>query len=198
MKATKRTTRRKYLVRATLLAGTGVMTTLTGITAVGVVPASASSSKVTLQFWNAYNTTDKEATTMQNVVLAKFEKENPGIKVQSPSRSRTATSWRKFIAAAAAGNPPALLRSDIAWVPTLAADGVLLNMSRSEVGQVRYLKGALARARCRPTYYHGSYYGIPDDTNTQVMFTGTRRSSPPPACPGPRRRLLSCGRTPQP
>jgi len=65
MKATKGTTRRKYLVRATLLAGTGVMTTLTGITAIGVAPASASS--VTLQFWNAYNTTDKEATTMQNV-----------------------------------------------------------------------------------------------------------------------------------
>ena len=165
MKATKGTTRRKYLVRATLLAGTGVMTTLTGITAIGVAPASASS--VTLQFWNAYNTTDKEATTMQNVVLKKFEAENRGIKVQSvvvPYADLEA----KFIAAASAGNPPALIRSDIAWVPSLAAEGVLLDLSKQ-----KWAKSILGGALPGPlstNLYNGNYYGVPDDTNTQVFF----------------------------
>jgi multiple sugar transport system substrate-binding protein len=167
MKATKRVTRRKYLVRATLLAGTGVMTTLTGITAVGVAPASASGSTVTLQFWNAYNTTDKEATTMQNVVLKKFEAENRGIKVQSvvvPYADLEA----KFIAAAAAGNPPALIRSDIAWVPSLAQEGVLLDLSKQ-----KWAKSILGGALPGPlstNLYNGNYYGVPDDTNTQVFF----------------------------
>ncbi len=167
MKATKGTTRRKYLVRATLLAGTGVMTTLTGITAIGVAPASASGSTVTLQFWNAYNTTDKEATTMQNVVLKKFEAENRGIKVQSvvvPYADLEA----KFIAAAAAGNPPALIRSDIAWVPSLAQEGVLLDLSKQ-----KWAKSILGGALPGPlstNLFDGNYYGVPDDTNTQVFF----------------------------
>src|SRR5579871_3041086 len=36
---------------------------------------------VTLTFWNDYNTTDAEASTMANVIIPQFEKENPGIKV---------------------------------------------------------------------------------------------------------------------
>jgi len=157
--------KRKYLVRASLLASAGVMSTVTGIAA---SPATASaSSTVTLQFWNTYNTTDKEASTMQNVVLAKFEKENPGIKVVSvvvPYDDLLA----KFIAAAAAGNPPAVLRSDIAWVPSLAADGVLVNMSRQKWAQP-ILKDALP-GPLSTNLYDGSYYGIPDDTNTQVLY----------------------------
>ena len=96
--------------------------------------ASASAPSVTLQFWNTYNTTDKEFSTMQKWILKKFEKENPGIKVVSVRRALRVTPGAKFIAAAAAGNPPALLRSDIAWVPSLAADGVLLNLTAPEVG----------------------------------------------------------------
>ena len=165
MKRTKRNTGRKYLIRASVLASAGVMSTVTGIAA-STATASASST-VTLQFWNTYNTTDKEASTMQNVVLAKFEKENPGIKVVSvvvPYDDLLA----KFIAAAAAGNPPAVLRSDIAWVPSLAADGVLVNMSRQKWAQP-ILKDALP-GPLSTNLYDGSYYGIPDDTNTQVLY----------------------------
>ena len=97
---------------------------------------------VTLQFWNTYNPADKEASTMQNVVLGKFEQENPGIKVES-IQIPYAQLLAKFIAAAAAGNPPAVLRSDIAWVPSLAADGVLLNLSKQAWAQP-ILKASLA------------------------------------------------------
>ena len=99
--------------------------------------------------------------------LNRFEKENPGIKVVSV-QVPYGDLLDKFIAAAAAGNPPALLRSDIAWVPTLAADGALLNMSRQKWAQP-ILKAALP-GPLSTNYYQGSYYGIPDDTNTQAMF----------------------------
>src|SRR5580700_4136080 len=94
--------------------GAGVACTTLAATAaimgLGPVVASASAPAVTLQFWNTYNTTDKEFSTMQNVVLKKFEQENPGIKVVAVDVPY-AQLEQKFIAAAAAGNAPALLRS---------------------------------------------------------------------------------------
>jgi multiple sugar transport system substrate-binding protein len=151
--------------------GTGLACTTLAASAafMGLSPtvASASTPKVTLQFWNTYNVSDKELSTMQNVVLAKFEKENPGIKVIAV-RVPYAQLLAKFIAAAAAGNPPAVLRSDIAWVPSLAADGVLLNLAHQKWAQ-SLLKAALA-GPLSTNFYQGSYYGVPDDTNTQALF----------------------------
>ena len=133
----------------------------------GPIVASASTPAVTLQFWNTYNTTDKELSTMQNVVLKKFEQENPGIKVVAVDFPY-AQLEQKFIAAAAAGNPPALLRSDIAWVPSFAAEGLLLDMSKQKWARP-ILKAALP-GPLSTNAFQGNYYGIPDDTNTQVLF----------------------------
>jgi multiple sugar transport system substrate-binding protein len=147
-----------------------VCTTLAATAAVmGLSPtvSSASTPTVTLQFWNTYNTTDKEFTTMQNVILKKFNQENPGLKAVAVDFPY-AQLEQKFIAAAAAGNPPALLRSDIAWVPSFAGEGLLLNLSKQKWAQP-ILKGALP-GPLSTNYYQGSYYGIPDDTNTQVLF----------------------------
>ena len=156
--------------KRSLGAGVACTTLAAAAALMGLSPtvASASAPVVTLQFWNTYNAVGKpsEFSTMQGI-LNRFEKENPGIKVVSV-KVPYGDLLDKFIAAAAAGNPPALLRSDIAWVPTLAADGVLLNMSRQKWAQP-ILKGALP-GPLSTNYYQGSYYGIPDDTNTQAMF----------------------------
>ena len=74
------------------------------------------SGTVTLTFWSAYNETDSEASTMATVVIPQFEKENPGIKVQSVVYPDTVL-LQKYLAAAAAGDPPDLMRADIADVP---------------------------------------------------------------------------------
>ena len=81
---TQRTTRWSagISVACAALMGSGVLVNL-------AAPTSSASmlrpdaATVTLQFWNTYNPADKEASTMQNVVLGKFEQENPGIKVES-------------------------------------------------------------------------------------------------------------------
>lgn len=136
-------------------------------TASSAATRAHTSSTVTLKFWNAYNTTDKEASTIANVIIPKFEKENPGIKVDSVVIPYS-DLLTKFLAAAAAGNPPDLMRSDIAWVPQLASEGVLADLSGQKWFE-QLAKGALP-GPLSTNKYQGSYYGIPDDTNTQAMF----------------------------
>lgn len=126
-----------------------------------------SSGTVTLQFWNAYNPTDKEASTMADVIIPRFEKENPGIKVKSVVLPYSAL-LEKYLAAAAAGDPPDLMRSDIIWVPELAQQGVLLNLSQQP--WFNAIKQDALPGPLSTNYYKGSYYGLPDDTNTQVLF----------------------------
>jgi multiple sugar transport system substrate-binding protein len=135
-------------------------------------PSSTSSSPapaktVTIQFWSAYNTTDAEASTMAKVVIPQFEKENPGIKVDSVVYPYD-DLLQKFLAAAAAGDPPNLMRSDIIWVPQLASQGVLLplgNLSWYPSVAASALPGPLAT-----TKWQGQVYALPLDTNTQALF----------------------------
>jgi multiple sugar transport system substrate-binding protein len=154
---------------ASLVAGACAITTVTGVVGTGLVGTQVASASptVTLQFWNAYNTVDKEASTIENVIIPAFEKENPGIKVTNVTVPY-GQLLQKYVAAAAAGNPPAVMRSDIEWVPELASQGVLLNVSKQPWFQA--IKKDALPGPLSTNYYQGSYYGLPDDTNTQVLF----------------------------
>ncbi len=121
---------------------------------------------MTLQFWNAYNDVT-ETPVMNGVVIPSFEAANPGIKVKDDTLPY-AGLLQKFIASSAAGDPPDLMRSDIAWVPQLASEGTLLETSAQP-----WFKAVAAAADPGPlstNYWNGGYYGLPDDTNTQVFF----------------------------
>jgi multiple sugar transport system substrate-binding protein len=129
--------------------------------------SAASSGSVTITFWNAYNTTDAESSTMANVVIPQFEKENPGITVNSVVYPY-ADLLQKFLAAAAAGDPPNLMRSDIMWVPQLASQGVLMS-----VGSLPWYPTVSKDALPGPlstTIWQGTPYALPLDTNTQALF----------------------------
>jgi len=139
-----------------------------GVTACGSSSSGGSGSKtVTLTLWSTYNTTDKEASTITDVVIPKFEKENPGIKVVSVIYPY-AELLQKYLAASAAGDPPDVLRSDIAWVPELASQGVAL-----EVSNLPWFKTIASESLPGPlqtTVYDGASYALPLDTNTQSLF----------------------------
>jgi multiple sugar transport system substrate-binding protein len=138
-----------------------------GLAGSSAASAQRSAGTVTLQFWSAYNVADKEASTMANVIIPKFEQENPGIKVVSDVYPYSEL-LQKYLAASAAGNPPDLLRSDIAWVPELASQGLALKVSTlpwfSPIAKAA-LPGPLLT-----TEYKGSNYALPLDTNTQALF----------------------------
>ena len=144
-----------------------------GVVALGVAACGSSSSggsgskTVTLTLWSTYNTTDKEASTIADVVIPKFEKENPGIKVVSVIYPY-AELLQKYLAASAAGDPPDVLRSDIAWVPELASQGVAV-----EVSKLPWFKSIAQDSLPGPlqtTVYKGANYALPLDTNTQSLF----------------------------
>jgi multiple sugar transport system substrate-binding protein len=165
VKTTNRPANRKRpIFRASLLAGACAASTFTGLTGTGVASAAPT---VNLQFWNAYNATDKEASTMANVVLPQFEKENPGIKVTSVVVPYSQL-LQKYIAAVGGGGPPAVMRSDIIWVPELASQGALLNLTH--LGWFQPIKKDALPGPLSTNFYKGGYYGMPDDTNTQVLF----------------------------
>src|SRR3984957_15603125 len=151
------------LVASLALIGSGA---IVGLSTNGA-SASTRHKTVTLQFWSTYNTADKEASTIAKVIIPRFEKLNPGIKVNSVIYPY-ADLLNKFIATSAAGNPPDVMRSDIAWVAQLAQEGIIVNVSKLKAfTAIRKdsLPGPLAT-----TEVGGKYYAFPDDTNTQALY----------------------------
>jgi multiple sugar transport system substrate-binding protein len=123
------------------------------------------SSPVTLTFWNSY--TGTQITTMENVIIPRFEKLNPGIKVVNTSFPY-ADLLSKYLAAAAAGDPPDVFRTDIAWTAELASDGVALELSN-----LPWYKSVVKDALPGPlqtTMYKKNAYSLPLDTNTIALF----------------------------
>ena len=127
--------------------------------------ADRASSTVTLTFWNAY--TGSQVTTIEHTIIPRFEKLNPGIKVVNTSFPY-ADLLQKYLAAAAAGDPPDVFRTDIAWTAELAGDGVALKLS-----DLPWYKALVKQALPGPlltTEYQGSAYSLPLDTNTIALF----------------------------
>jgi multiple sugar transport system substrate-binding protein len=155
----------KFSVAVAALVASG---TIVGVSGTGLSTAAAASKPtVTLQYWNTYNPKDLEGKTMQNVVIKEFEKLNPGIKVVS-TYVEYADLLPKFIATSAAGDPPDILRSDIAWVAQLAQQGLAVNVGKLKAFAAikkNTLTGPLAT-----TEVNGSYWAFPCDTNTQALY----------------------------
>ena len=151
----------KLTVAFSTLLGSGV--------AIGVSQTSSASAASKVQwvtFWNAYNSVT-ETPIMNGVVIPAFEAQNPGIKVKDDTQPYSGM-LQKFIASSAAGDPPDLMRSDIAWVPQLASEGTLVETSAQSWFPA--MKKAADPGPLSTNLYKGGYYGIPDDTNTQVLF----------------------------
>ena len=158
----------KLSVAAIALVSSGAIVAISG-SGLGLSSAAAASKPkvVTLQYWNTYDPKDQEGKTMQNVVIKEFEKLNPGIKVVS-TYVLYADLLPKFIATSAAGDPPDLLRSDIAWVAQLAQQGLAVNVGKLKAFaaiKANTLPGPLAT-----TEVSGNYWAFPCDTNTQALY----------------------------
>jgi multiple sugar transport system substrate-binding protein len=163
----KRNRNRPTTLAASLLAGACAVTTVTGFAGAGVAAASTAPT-VTLKFWNQYNEVDGEQKAVVNVVIPAFEKANPGIKVQSIYYNDNVIE-QKFIAAAAAGSPPDVMRADIADVPALAAQGTLADLGKVMPNYNQLTAEALP-GPLATTVWKGQNYALPLDTNTQALY----------------------------
>jgi len=142
----------------------------------GLAPVASSASTlkpqqasgVTLTFWNQYNEEDGEYTTMTKTLIPMFEQQNPGITVNSVYYNDNVIET-KFIAAAAAGSPPDIMRADIADVPALAAQGTLADLSKVMPNFAQLTSQALP-GPLATTVWKGQNYALPLDTNTQALY----------------------------
>ena len=135
-----------------------------------VRPSAAESNRAvaTITFWHAYSSDSPEVRTINNVLLPRFHRQHPGIRVRAVAVPYDSLH-QKLITATAGGTLPDVVRSDIIWVPELANLGVLVRLDR----QMRDFKklaaktfpGALSTNR-----WKGGYYGLPLDTNTRVQM----------------------------
>lgn len=128
----------------------------------------ASGKTVTLTFWHHYSTASPEEKTLTNVLIPKFEAENPGIKVKP-----VAIPWdelhKKLQIGGSGGDLPDVARLDIIWVPEFQKRDLLISLDEtfSDFGEVAkgLLEGPLSTGKVGE-----HYYGVPLNTNTKVLF----------------------------
>lgn len=131
----------------------------------------ASSTPVTLTFWGTYGNGGNKTQTdaLNKTIIPAFEKANPNITIKYVDIPYDSL-LQKLTAAAAGGELPDLVRSDIGWVPKFAAlhvfaqlDGTLPDFSKLAADTY---PGSLATNK-----WDGHYYGLPLDTNTRVLIS---------------------------
>lgn len=137
-------------------------------------PSSASNGKsdsakeVKLTFWHHYSSASPEEKVLTEVLIPKFEAENPGIKVNA-----VAFPWdelhKKIQIGGSIKELPDVARLDIIWVPEFQEMGLLTALDEEfadfqEVSQ-GFLSGPTSTAKVGE-----HYYALPLNTNTKVLF----------------------------
>lgn len=138
------------------------------------VPAAevdcAGGADATVTFWHTYNTDGPENQQLNDVVLPLFAEACPNITVD-PVVMPYDGLHDQLIAAVAGGGLPDVMRMDIIWTPEFASLGALVETETlpgfDEIA-AEVLPGPLAT-----NLYQGSHYGVPLDTNTQVLVYNT-------------------------
>lgn len=119
----------------------------------------------TVTYWHTMGDAEVEA---MNEVIAMFEKTHPNIKIEM-----TRYAYNDFksalLTSLAGGEGPDTARLDIVWVPEFADLDALVPMDTSlpnfDTIAANVFPGPLAT-----NYWKGHYYGLPQDTNTQVLL----------------------------
>lgn len=119
---------------------------------------------VAIKYWHTMS--DAESAKLDEVIAA-FEAANPGITVEA-----TRYAYNDFktalLTAIAGGDVPDTARMDIAWVSEFASQGALMQLDDAmpdfDTIAASVFPGPLATNK-----WDGHYYGLPQNTNTQVL-----------------------------
>jgi multiple sugar transport system substrate-binding protein len=146
----------------------------------------AKTSKVTtITFWHAYatNAASPELQRLTKIVIPRFEKLNPTIRVNQVPFDYNSLQ-QKLTTSAAGGTLPDVIRSDIAWVPQYAKLGIYAPLDEL-MPDFKSLASVVYPGSLATNFYQGHYYGLPLDTNTRVLMYNAQAlaaagiSSPP-------------------
>ena len=118
-------------------------------------PAATPEEPVTINFWHHYSAQSAENETLMNVLIPKFEEENPGYKVNAVSHE-WADLHDKILVSASSNTLPDVARLDIAWVPEFQKMNILvpLDQQMSDFNDVagQLLPSAMSTAPVSPTF----------------------------------------------
>jgi len=129
------------------------------------VPPTAAPEPVTIRYWHTMS--DPETAQLEQVVAA-FEAANPDVKVET-----TRYAYNDFkpalLTALAGDSAPDTARMDIAWVSEFADQGALLQLDGALPG-FEELAAQTFPGPLSTNFWKGHYYGLPQNTNTQVLL----------------------------
>jgi multiple sugar transport system substrate-binding protein len=120
---------------------------------------------VTITYWHTMS--DPETAQFEKVVAA-FEAANPGIQVET-TRYAYDDFKPALLTALAGGEAPDTARLDIAWVPEFAEQGALAQLDGVMPDFEKIAAGTFA-GPLSTNAWQGHYYGLPQNTNTQVLL----------------------------
>ncbi len=126
----------------------------------------AGGATATITFWHTYNTDGPENAQLNGVVLPAFQRACPNITVDAVVMPYDGLH-DQLVTAVAGGGLPDVMRMDIIWTPEFAKLGAL-----TEVGTLPgfdALKDSVFPGPLATNTYQGKYFGLPLDTNTQVL-----------------------------
>lgn len=133
--------------------------------------AEPSETPVTINFWHHYSAQSAENETLMNDLIPKFESENPGIKVNAVSHE-WAELHDKILVSASSQSLPDVARLDIAWLPEFQQMGVLVALDQ-EMSDFAEVAGTLLDSALSTANIGGSYYALPLNTNSKILFYNT-------------------------
>ncbi len=153
-------------VMALALAGCGTGTAASSASTAGSAPAE----KVELTFWGTYGNGGNSAqTTALAPLIDSFEKANPGITINYVDMPYDQLK-QTLTTAAAGGELPDLLRSDIGWIAQYGKLGAFAALDQAMPDFTTYAD-AVYPGTLAANAWDGHYYGLPLDTNTRVLVT---------------------------
>ena len=85
--------------------------------------------ETTINFWHHYSAQSPENETLTNILIPKFEEENPGIKVNAVSHE-WADLHDKILISAKSDTLPDVARLDSAWIPEFQKMGILVPLNK--------------------------------------------------------------------
>lgn len=136
----------------------------------GPAEACAGGADATVTFWHTYSTDSPENKQLTDVVLPEFAEQCPNITVDSVVMPYDGLH-DQLIAAVSGGGLPDVMRMDIIWTPEFANLGVLAAVD--DLPGFSDLASEVLPGPLSTNEFEGSHYGVPLDTNTQVLVYNT-------------------------
>jgi multiple sugar transport system substrate-binding protein len=120
---------------------------------------------VIVKYWHTMS--DPETAQMEKVIAA-FEIANPDVKIET-----TRYAYNDFktalVTAVSGGDVPDTVRLDIAWVSEFADQDALMALD-GNMPEFDVIKEAVFPGPLSTNFWMGHYYGLPQNTNTQVLL----------------------------